>query len=70
MEELLERDERDATREHAPMKPADDAIEVDTTGLSIDEVVARIIALVPRPRLSGMTHQAGPTGQRLLQAAA
>jgi cytidylate kinase len=46
VEELLERDERDASRETAPMKPAQDAVEVDTTGLSIDEVVARITGLV------------------------
>jgi cytidylate kinase len=46
VEELLERDERDASREVGPMVPADDAIEVDTTGLSIDEVVARIVTLV------------------------
>lgn len=45
--DLLERDERDAGREHAPMVAADDAIPVDTTGLTIDEVVARIVALVP-----------------------
>jgi len=41
-----ERDERDAGREHSPMVAAADAVEVDTTGLSIDEVVARIVALV------------------------
>jgi cytidylate kinase len=46
VEELLERDERDASRDVAPMKPADDAVQVDTTGLSIDEVVARITGLV------------------------
>jgi cytidylate kinase len=46
VEELHERDERDASRDVAPMKPADDAVEVDTTGLSIDEVVARITGLV------------------------
>jgi cytidylate kinase len=28
------------------MKPADDAVEVDTTGLAIDEVVSRIVGLV------------------------
>ncbi|MCW3040196.1 MAG: cytidylate kinase [Solirubrobacterales bacterium] len=44
--ELLERDERDASRESSPMKPAADAIEVDTTGLSLDEVIARITGLV------------------------
>lgn len=47
VQDLLERDERDAGREHAPMVAADDAVPVDTTGLTIDEVVARIVALVP-----------------------
>jgi CMP/dCMP kinase len=45
-EEVRARDERDASREHSPMAAADDAVELDTTGLSIDEVVARIVALV------------------------
>jgi len=45
-EEVRARDERDASREHSPMVAADDAVEVDTTGLSIDEVVARLVALV------------------------
>jgi CMP/dCMP kinase len=45
-EDVRARDERDASREHSPMVAADDAVELDTTGLSIDEVVARIVALV------------------------
>jgi cytidylate kinase len=45
-DEVRARDERDASREHSPMVAADDAVEVDTTGLSIDEVVARLVALV------------------------
>src|SRR5919107_770227 len=45
-EEVRARDERDASREHSPMVAAADAVEVDTTGLSIDEVVARLVALV------------------------
>jgi cytidylate kinase len=44
--EIRERDDRDRAREHSPMVAADEAIEVDTTGLSIDEVVARIVELV------------------------
>ena len=40
-----ERDERDQVREHGALRPADDAIEVDTTGITIDEVVAQIAAL-------------------------
>jgi CMP/dCMP kinase len=45
-DEVAARDERDRTRAHSPMVAADDAVEVDTTGLSIDDVVARIVALV------------------------
>ena len=44
--ELDERDARDATRAHSPMQPAADAIEVDTTGLTIDQVVDQIVRLV------------------------
>jgi cytidylate kinase len=36
------RDEKDRSREHSPLEPAPDSVEVDTTGLTIDEVVARI----------------------------
>jgi cytidylate kinase len=39
------RDERDATREASPLRPAEDAVKLDTTGLSFDEVVGRIAAL-------------------------
>lgn len=39
------RDQRDMERADSPLKPADDAVEVDTTGLSIDEVVDKIVAL-------------------------
>jgi cytidylate kinase len=42
------RDERDSTREHSPLAVADDAVPLDTTGLDIDEVVARIVALTER----------------------
>lgn len=41
--EIKERDDRDASRAVAPMKAADDAVTVDTTGFTIDEVVKRII---------------------------
>jgi cytidylate kinase len=43
---VRDRDERDAGREHAPMVAADGAHELDTTGLTVDEVVDRIVALV------------------------
>jgi CMP/dCMP kinase len=39
------RDETDETREHSALQVADDAVEIDTTGLSEDEVVGRVVAL-------------------------
>ena len=40
------RDERDRTRAESPLRPADGAVELDTTGLTLDEVVDRVVALV------------------------
>ena len=50
LREQLERDERDSNREHSPLEPAGDALRVDTTGQSIDEVVATIARLVQAVR--------------------
>jgi cytidylate kinase len=51
-EEILsaqeERDRRDASRDVGPMVPADDAIPIDSTGLSLDQVVDRMEAEVRR----------------------
>jgi cytidylate kinase len=40
-----ERDRRDETREHSALRPAADAVELDTTGISQDDVVTRIASL-------------------------
>ncbi len=44
--EIEERDARDRNRSVAPLKPAVGAIEIDSTALDIDEVVARVMAAV------------------------
>lgn len=44
--DIAERDERDSTRAVSPLKPAEDAIVVDTSTLDIETVVARISELV------------------------
>jgi len=44
--QLKERDARDSGRIIAPLKPADDAHLIDTTGLSIADVLARAISIV------------------------
>ena len=46
VKDITERDERDATRVVSPLKPADDAVLVDTSDLSIDEVMALVSSLV------------------------
>ena len=43
--EITERDLRDSTRAVAPLKPAPDARVIDSTGLTIDEVVGRVLEL-------------------------
>ena len=47
LREILARDARDASRAVAPLRPADEAVRIDTTGLGIDVVVERVLALVP-----------------------
>ncbi|MCC8361513.1 (d)CMP kinase [Lysobacter sp. A6] len=47
LREILARDARDATRAVAPLRPAEDAVRIDTTGLSIEAVVERVLALLP-----------------------
>ncbi|SHG86498.1 (d)CMP kinase [Ferrimonas marina] len=44
--EIRERDDRDANRKVAPLKPATDALEIDTTGMNIDQVLDSVLAHV------------------------
>lgn len=46
--EIEQRDYLDSNREVSPLKQAEDAVRIDTTGLSIEEVVAAIKAVVER----------------------
>ena len=46
--EMIERDRRDSTRADSPLKVADDAIVIDSSGLSIEEVFARMMEYVHR----------------------
>jgi len=43
---LEERDRKDSTRKHSPLKKAEDAVEIDTTGLNIEDQVNCIIEIV------------------------
>jgi len=46
LEALIERDRRDSEREVAPLRKAADAVEVDTSALTLDEVVDAVVAVV------------------------
>ena len=50
LEELNDRDYKDSTRDHSPLKKADDAISIDTTHLTINEVVEKIVNTVNQKR--------------------
>ncbi len=45
LEDIAERDHRDANRKVAPLRPAPDAMMLDTTSTSIDDVVAQVLEL-------------------------
>ena|SRR5688572_11844329 len=46
--ELIERDLRDKERATAPLKPAHDAVLIDTTFLSVEQVLEKVMELLPR----------------------
>lgn len=47
-QEILERDQRDSSRPVAPLRPAPDAVVIDSTGVPVEAVVDRILALAAR----------------------
>jgi len=51
--EMLRRDRNDSTRAVAPLTPAPDAVHVDSTDLSVEQVVERMLAVVEQARRSG-----------------
>lgn len=49
-ESIIRRDELDSTRDHSPLAAADDAVQLDTTGMTIDGVVQAIVHLAKEAR--------------------
>jgi len=47
LHEIVARDERDANRTVAPLKPADDAIVIDSTAMPIDAVIDQVLSVLP-----------------------
>jgi cytidylate kinase len=48
--EQVIRDQRDSEREHSPLRAADDAVTLDTTDLSLDEAVDRVVSFIDAAR--------------------
>jgi cytidylate kinase len=44
--DLIRRDQKDSSRAHSPLKKADDAIEIDTSALTFDEQVDKILSYI------------------------
>jgi cytidylate kinase len=59
-EQIRKRDHQDSTRENSPLRKAEDAIEIDTTSLSVAEVVQKLLDLIkgdnPDVQVSGCNH--------------
>ena len=45
-EQIRKRDENDINREHNPLRKAEDAFELDTTGMTIEEVTEKILSII------------------------
>jgi cytidylate kinase len=48
IEDIVKRDQKDSTRKESPLRVAEDAIVLDTTYLTIEEVVNKIIELTDK----------------------
>ena len=50
MSDLINRDYKDSTRKHSPLKKPNDAIIIDTSDLGINEVIDKIVNIVNQKR--------------------
>lgn len=52
LKEVIERDQNDMSRRHSPLKRAEDAVLIDSTNRSVDEVVGEMVRLIQEKRRS------------------
>jgi cytidylate kinase len=50
-QEIADRDQQDQQRQHAPLKPADDAVVIDSSDLSISQVLDQVMALIVKAEI-------------------
>jgi len=63
LDEIALRDRRDSEREHSPLRAAEDAVAIDTTGETLELVVARIVTLVGDRRVGADLPAPGAGGE-------
>ncbi len=63
LDEIARRDRRDSEREHSPLRAAEDAVAIDTTGETLELVVARIVTLVGDRRVGADLPAPGAGGE-------
>ena len=51
VEQVRQRDERDINRDASPLRPAEDAIELDTSAMTIDEVMESVLSILALKKL-------------------
>lgn len=64
-EEIIVRDKKDSSREISPLRVADDAIVIDTSDMSIEQVVTKIIEIVNERGLMKMSNELFKEGQEV-----
>ncbi|MBK8130348.1 MAG: (d)CMP kinase [bacterium] len=52
-EAIIKRDQRDSTREHSPLRKADDAVAIDTSRCTVGDQVETVLALVKKLKVVG-----------------
>ena len=57
--EVEQRDAADSNRQHAPLLQADDALAIDTTTMTIDQVLQEMLEIATKRRLQGCVAQEG-----------
>ncbi|MCR5505050.1 MAG: (d)CMP kinase [Elusimicrobiaceae bacterium] len=45
LESIISRDKRDSSRKTAPLKPAEDAVIIDTSSLTLEEVIRKVLEI-------------------------
>ena len=56
LDDLIRRDQLDSTREVAPLRPAEDAVHIDSSNLTLEQVVDQVMGLIAAARAKEAVH--------------